>query len=108
MTSKFCQICNNRLTCSYTNEELNFRCNVCKNPYPPNPRDTLRYSRMKSNYVDMHKKKLDKAVDDRTIIYTKLKCVADKCKSERVKQVRIGDDMRLFNVCVECRFQWLN
>ena len=56
----------------------------------------------------VYQKILDKAVDDPATIKARINCINKKCNNDIVKQVRIGDDMRLYNICTLCRVQWLS
>jgi DNA-directed RNA polymerase subunit M/transcription elongation factor TFIIS len=106
--AKFCIYCDNLLIPNFHNEELSFKCMMCNTMYPPNDEDTLRYERIKENDVMIFEKILNKAVDDPATIKAYVKCIKTKCTGKIVKQVRIGDDLRLFNICTICRSQWLN
>jgi len=106
--SKFCEICDNLLNANFYNDELNFKCEMCQISYKPNEYDTLRYERIKENDVMIFEKILNKAVDDPATIKSYVNCIKTDCSGKIVKQVRIGDDMRLYNICMVCRTQWLN
>ena len=51
---------------------------------------------------------INKAVDDPTTYKTYKKCINEKCKGKIVKQLPIGKDMHLYNICTTCKIQWLN
>ena len=104
--NKYCEQCHTLLQPNYTNDQLNFKCAQCELIYNYKPEDTLRYNRTKENNVIIFKKILDKAVDDPVTKKTYKKCI--KCKNNIVKQIRIGEDMKLFNICIKCKTQWLN
>lgn len=106
--SKFCSYCDNLLIPNFHNEELSFKCMMCNSAYASNDEDTLRYENIKENDVMIFEKILNKAVDDPVTIKARVKCIKTKCDGKIVKQVRIGEDMRLFNICTTCRSQWLN
>jgi DNA-directed RNA polymerase subunit M/transcription elongation factor TFIIS len=106
---RFCDTCDNLLVPKFINEELVFSCESCFIQYKSFPEDSLRKERIKEKDVMIYEKILNKAADDPATIKANVKCinVQKKCKSNIVKQVRIGDDMRLYNICVECKMQWL-
>jgi DNA-directed RNA polymerase subunit M/transcription elongation factor TFIIS len=104
--NKFCNYCNNLLYTRFSNDELLFTCMSCYINFPYNESDTLRYSRTKENNVVIFEKILYKAVDDPSTLKKNMECV--KCDNNIVKQVRIGSDMKLFNICTKCKTQWLN
>jgi DNA-directed RNA polymerase subunit M/transcription elongation factor TFIIS len=108
--SKFCKICNNLLTPNFSkiNHNLAFKCTSCGIFYKANESDTLRKERIKENNIMIYKKILDKAVDDPVTIKARIKCQSDKCSGDLCKQVRLGEDMKLYNICITCKFQWLN
>lgn len=106
--AKFCTYCDNLLIPNFINEELVFKCMMCNVMYPPNDGDTLRYERIKENDIMIFEKILNKAGDDPVTIKAKVNCIKTQCPGKIAKQVRIGDDMRLFNICTTCQSQWLN
>lgn len=106
--TKFCAYCDNLLVPNFNNEVLIFKCMMCNIIYPPNDNDTLRYERIKENDIMIFEKILNKAADDPVTIKGRVNCIKTKCQGKIVKQVRIGEDMRLFNICVVCKSQWLN
>jgi DNA-directed RNA polymerase subunit M/transcription elongation factor TFIIS len=104
----FCTACDKLLTSSFTNEELTFKCELCLLSYPSTPEDSLRRERIKENNIMIYEKILNKAVDDPASFKARITCLNKKCDNDIVVQVRIGEDMRLYNICIKCRFQWLN
>jgi hypothetical protein len=76
--------------------------------YLPEDNDTLIRERIKESDVMIFEKILNKASADPATIKAKIKCIKNKCTGEFVRQVRIGDDMRLYNICITCKSQWLN
>lgn len=106
--AKFCEICENLLSSNFANDKITFTCNVCHIAYASNASDTLRRERIKESDINIFSKILDKAIDDPATIKAHLKCKNDKCSSTVVKQVRVGTDMRLYNICTICKIQWLN
>ncbi len=106
--SKFCENCDNLLVANFFNDELNFQCVLCNTSYAPDDEDTLRFERIKESNVMIFEKILNKAVDDPATIKAYVKCIKTDCSGKIAKQVRVGDDMRLYNICMKCRTQWLN
>lgn len=108
MGVQFCEMCNKLLVPSFANDKLTFTCELCILSYESKPEDTLRSSRFKESNIMVFQKILDKAVDDPATIKARVKCLNKKCSGEIVKQVRIGEDMRLYNICTTCKLQWLS
>lgn len=106
--SKFCKICDNLLTAVYAHDELAFKCNICQIPYKSFPEDTLRHERVKESDVMIFDKIMDKAAKDPVTIKAKVDCINNKCDSKIVKQVRVGSDMKLYNICIKCEKRWVN
>jgi DNA-directed RNA polymerase subunit M/transcription elongation factor TFIIS len=106
--AKFCDICSNLVIPSFANDTITFKCGSCLISYPSEPVDTLRRERIKEADVNIFNKILDKAVDDPVSIKARIKCKNTNCSGDIVKQVRVGQDMRLYNICCKCRMQWLN
>lgn len=105
---KYCEHCDNRLRPNFNNDELTFKCQSCHLNYKSDPEDTLRRERTKESNIMIYEKILNKAVADPATIKASLNCKDSKCKGDIVKQVRIGNDMRLYNICITCNFQWLS
>ena len=104
---KFCFYCGNLLYAYYeNNEQLFFMCNNCHIPYDPDVEDTLRYSRNKNNVTISIKKILNNTIDDPAVVKVYKDCI--ECDGKIVKQIRIGDNLDLFNICLKCKKQWLN
>ncbi len=104
---KFCRFCANLLTESFANDVLSFRCQSCQLVYKAKPEDTLRYEKTKESDTTIYETILNRAVDDPATIKARVDCIK-KCGGKIVKQVRVGDDMKLFNICVKCHTRWLN
>ncbi len=106
--AKFCTSCDNLLIPAFINEELIFKCVTCNDIYPSDDNDTLRYERVKEGDILIFEKILNNAGDDPVTIKARVNCINTQCSGKIVKQVRVGDDMKLFNICVVCKTQWLN
>lgn len=106
--TKFCKICDNLLVATFNNDDLYFKCMMCHISYDLEPEDTLRYEFIKESNVMIYEKILNRAVDDPVVYKTYKKCIDKKCKGELIKQMPVGEEMRLYNICTTCRTQWLN
>ncbi len=106
--TKFCKNCDNLLVPNFENDKLVFMCMLCRTRYASEAEDTLRYEYVKYDNVMVFEKILSKAVDDPAVMKAYVNCINDKCGGKIVKRVRIGEDMRLYNICISCRTQWLN
>jgi DNA-directed RNA polymerase subunit M/transcription elongation factor TFIIS len=102
MSSIFCKICNNLLAYITTADESYFKCNKCQQIYQPEEKDSLRYE--DSGAEPIYGVILKYAGQDPVNPKVYAKC--EKCNNEIAKQVRIGSDMKLINVCTKCNFQW--
>ena len=105
--SKFCKECDNLLSSKYTNEELSFNCDLCYIAYKSTPEDTLRKDRVKEQDVMKYAKILKKAADDPATMKARIDCLDKKCNGTIAKQVRLGENMLLFNICIKCGTQCL-
>ncbi len=108
MSVLFCTICNNLLSSVFNNNTLALNCDKCTIVYPSKNEDSLRKERIKEDDIMVYEKILNKAVDDPVTIKVNMKCLDKKCKGTIVKQVRVGTDMRLYNICTICKSQFLN
>jgi DNA-directed RNA polymerase subunit M/transcription elongation factor TFIIS len=106
--AKFCEICENLLLPNFSENKINFICNICHISYASDSVDTLRRERVKESDINIFSKILNKANDDPCTIKARIKCKNDKCVSDVVKQVRVGQDLKLYNICTVCNLQWLN
>ena len=105
--AKFCDVCEALLIPIYTDEKMAFQCVPCRIAFPPEPVDTLRYEKNKVMDTAIHELALTRAADDPTNIKANIKCI-NSCGGTIVKQIRVGDDMKLFNTCLKCKTSWLN
>jgi DNA-directed RNA polymerase subunit M/transcription elongation factor TFIIS len=106
--SKFCDYCSNLLEPNYINDQKSYKCFTCHIIYKSENDDSLIRERIKESDIMIFEKILDKAIDDPATIKAYVDCIDTKCDSKLVKQVRIGNDMLLYNICIKCRKQWLN
>jgi len=101
----FCTICNNLLSGVSRADNFYFECVSCKEIYKPTAVDTLRHEQIKGTDLVTFKTILQNANRDPVNPKVKKKCT--KCDSKYVKQVRLGDDMRLINCCIKCNERWI-
>ncbi len=102
---KFCKICNNMLQINIHNEQLMFRCNNCNRIYKSENVDTLRYEFSKKSDFNIYKQQLKNANKDPTNIKAYIDC--PKCNHYICKQVELSSDLKLFNICINCKYTWL-
>lgn len=101
----FCMYCENLLYTEIENDELVMICHQCKTSYWSEPEDSLCYEVSSIGNVAIYEMIFKKAGRDPVNLKASIKC--PKCPSVFVRQVRIGEDMKLFNVCVSCSHVWL-
>lgn len=101
----FCRDCQNLLKTEIENEELVLYCFCCRNKYPALPEDTLCDEQVKEGNVAIYERILNKAGKDPVNLKAFVNC--RRCTNTVVRQVRIGEDMKLFNVCTKCHHKWL-
>jgi DNA-directed RNA polymerase subunit M/transcription elongation factor TFIIS len=103
---KFCEQCNSLLTEKFIDNKLVFRCELCYISYPSSPSDSLRKERIKGNDIILSHT-LNKAVDDPATIKAYVDCIRNECDGKLVKQVRMTNNLQLYNICIKCRVQWI-
>lgn len=106
MSKQFCDNCHNYLETNTTNDVLTFQCMTCFASYKSGPNDSLRYEDTNTGNLIIFQTILNKAKDDPVGYKEYVSC--PKCKNDIVKQVRLGDEMRLINICENCSFQWID
>jgi DNA-directed RNA polymerase subunit M/transcription elongation factor TFIIS len=102
-SSLFCNICNNLLSVITTADTFYFKCNKCQENYTPSDKDTERHVETSNTELTMYKTILLNAGQDPVNPKANRKCV---CGNNIVKQVRIGSDMKVINICTKCNKQW--
>lgn len=102
----FCENCNNLLDVNTNNDELTFKCLTCYSTYKSENDDSLRYEETKGGNLIIFQTILNNAKKDPLNIKEFLSC--PKCKHHIAKHVRLGDELRLINVCENCGFQWIS
>lgn len=102
--AQFCKVCNNLLVVITTSDQFTFRCSKCKITEEPNDKDTLRYEDVTGTNLAIFKEILQTAGQDPVNPKVEKIC---KCGNNRVRQVRLGKEMKLINTCIACNDQWL-
>ena len=100
----FCTACDNLLTIITTADEFYFKCSKCNIQYTPNDNDMLRYEDIRGTNLIVYKTILQNAGQDPVNPKVIKQC---SCGHNIVRQVRLGEDMKLINTCVKCNKQWL-
>lgn len=101
----FCDNCNNLLEVKSSTEELMLVCQSCHTTYKSEPDDSLRYSETKGGNLFIYNTILSKALNDPVNLKAHIAC--PKCKHTISKQVRLGAELMLINICEGCKFQWV-
>ena len=102
---QFCDICNNLLDISTTNDTLTFKCMSCFTTYKSEPDDSLRYEETKGGNLKIFQTILEEAVNDGNNLKKYVSC--PMCKHHLSKSVRLGNELRLIHICEKCKFQWV-
>lgn len=100
----FCPVCNNLLVVTTTSDDFHFTCMKCRRIEKPAASDTLRYEEVSGTNLIIFKGILLNAGKDPVNPKVKKQC---KCGNSTVRQVRLGNEMKLVNTCTECNHQWL-
>jgi DNA-directed RNA polymerase subunit M/transcription elongation factor TFIIS len=106
--AKFCDNCAIIVNPNFYNDELTFKCPICQTNFEADEEDSLRKERTKGSNIMIHEKRLKTFIDDPTTMKIRMDCVKKGCNNKIIKQIRIGENLQLFNGCVKCRTQWLN
>lgn len=106
--SKFCKICDNLIYPLFYNDELAFKCMACNISYKSDDSDTLRHERIKEVNIIIYENILKNSRNDPAVGLAHVKCIKAGCDGNLVKTVRVGDDMKLFNICRKCGIIFLN
>jgi DNA-directed RNA polymerase subunit M/transcription elongation factor TFIIS len=96
----FCGVCNNLLRIETIEDELLYRCPLCKTLYETGPDDTLVYEDVKETKVMIYEKLIEKSCYDPAVQKVETRC--KKCGDTFGKQIRVGKDMRLVTLCCKC------
>lgn len=100
----FCSACSNLLMVITRADSFYFNCSNCHQTYMPDESDTLRYEEINNSKFLNYKTILQNAGRDPMNPKVKKEC---SCGSDVVRQVRLGEDMKLINTCINCNKQWL-
>lgn len=100
----FCTDCNNLLTVVTSSDDFKFKCTKCEKIEDPTDEDSLRYEF--SGVVDftLFVQTMANAVRDPVNPKVEKDCT---CGNNRAKQVRLGKELKLVNICDKCHRQWL-
>jgi DNA-directed RNA polymerase subunit M/transcription elongation factor TFIIS len=102
----FCDICENLIEADVKNNTLKFVCMTCHTIYKAEPDDSLRYEETRGGNLVIFETILHKARQDPVGLKIHKQC--PKCKHHLAKPVRLGDELRLINICESCSFQWID
>lgn len=102
----FCKNCSNLLVVSTTVDTFHFKCNKCEQTEEPTAVDTLRLEIVSGTDYTVHKAMLHNAAHDP--VNPKVAKICPKCDHKIVRQVRIGNEMRIINTCISCVHQWID
>ncbi len=98
---KFCDICSKLLVIDTTPTTCRFICTNCNDRVTElTDEDTLLYERNIGQEIYKYGSILRNAGKDQLNKRVELKC--SKCSHAYSRQVRIGEDLRLINVCESC------
>jgi hypothetical protein len=82
-----------------------FKCNKCETTEEPTDKDSLRYEDVSGTNLVVYKAILLNAGRDPVNPKVKKQC---DCGNYIVRQVRLGNEMKLINTCTDCNNQWLD
>jgi len=88
-----------------TTDEFYYKCVKCQIKIDINDEDTLRFEESKGMNLIIYQTILQNAARDP--LNPKVKKQCKFCKNNILRQVRLGEDMRLINICPECNEQWI-
>lgn len=103
--NNFCKNCQNLLCVNTSEEKLSFKCMACFTQYPATDNDSLRFEEVKDKKLVIFTKILENSARDPVNLKVYKKC--SKCNNNIAKQVRLGDELQLINICERCNFKWL-
>ena len=100
----FCDSCHSLLEKITGSDAFYFKCRLCLKIYESTPEDTLLKDVASGAKLSIHKTIIKNAAFDPANPKAYNKCT--ECQSEIVKQVQLGHDKRLVNVCT-CGKIWI-
>lgn len=103
--SKFCQICDVLLSRITQANDFYFKCDLCQKKYDITDEDTLLFEDIQGTNYSVYAALLRHARHDPANPKVFRQC--SKCPNNICKQVRLGDEMKLINICIECNEQWI-
>jgi DNA-directed RNA polymerase subunit M/transcription elongation factor TFIIS len=99
-----CKICQNLLTVITTHDNMFFTCVKCYVNYQPEINDSLLYVEKKGTDLSIYGVMLKYAGKDPVNPKIRKDCIA--CDNKILRQVRLGNDMKLINICIKCDKKW--
>lgn len=100
----FCESCHSLLEKITGSDVFYYKCRSCLTIYKPTAEDTLLKDVSSGAKLSIHKTILKNAAHDPVNPKAYNKC--PECQAEIVKQVQLGEDKRLINVCT-CKKIWI-
>lgn len=101
----FCEMCHNLLLRITTVDKFYYLCGKCREIYQPGDDDTMMYGESSNTSLVMHKTILQNAGHDPANPKEYRTC--GKCKNNIVRQIRIGENKKLINICTKCDEKWI-
>jgi len=104
----FCEKCKARLTRNIIGNDLLFLCSICKTTRSTVDTDTLLYTEVKSEKINMNSSIiLDNIFDDPTNLKVKGTCIDPSCSGNILVQIRYNiETMKLISGCMKCKKKW--
>jgi DNA-directed RNA polymerase subunit M/transcription elongation factor TFIIS len=103
--AEFCDRCASFLLKDTVSGTLKFKCDSCHFEKKARDVDTLMYELTKTDHVNTFRTVLYNAHLDP--LNPKARIACKKCSNKMVKQVRVGVDLKLINVCTKCKHRFL-
>lgn len=101
---KFCSQCSNLMVSITSANSFRFQCVKCAIMAEPKDEDTLLYSASSGTNLTIYRSIVEKAAKDPVNPKVEKKC---SCGNNIARQIRLGSEMILMNVCTRCENQWI-
>lgn len=101
----FCDVCYNLLEEQTTADTFSFKCGKCETTKKPTDEDSLRYEDATGTDFTIFRSILNNAGRDNMNPKAIRQC---ECGYNRVRQVRLGENMQIINTCIKCNAQWFD
>ena len=101
----FCPNCGTLLNVITDVKKFLFKCPNCESLIEPNPENYLRYEDDKGTDLSKFRLILLTAADDP--VNPKVEKICPKCSHNLARQVRLGEEKKLINACIKCKFRWV-